>query len=121
MHLEYQQLWSDKIQHKSLRKMLYKENTNVLAYYIFKTALLVNKEQIFDWIYKHNINLLNFKETPDNIKMFCDEIIRLSKKSSTINTIKYGEHVLKKILKKNLKTELMNKILKSTNMTLLSV
>ena len=53
--------------------------------------------------------------------MFCDEIIRLSKKSSTINTIKYGEHVLKKILKKNLKTELMNKILKSTNMTLLSV
>ena len=121
MHLEYQQLWSDKIQHKSLRKMLYKENTNVLAYYIFKTALLVNKEQIFEWIYKHNINLLNFKETPDNIKMFCDEIIRLSKKPSTINTIKYGEHVLKKILKKNLKTELMNKILKSTNMTLLSV
>ena len=121
MHLEYQQLWSDKIQHKSLRNMLYKENTNVLAYYIFKTALLLNKEHMFEWLYTHNTNLLNFKETPDNIKLFCDEIIRLSKKQSTINRIKYGEQVLKKILKKNLKTELMNKILKSTNMTLLSV
>ena len=121
MHLNYQQLWSDKIQHKSLRNMLYKENTNVLAYYIFKTALLVNKEQICEWLYSHNTNLLNFKEIPDNIKLFCDEIIRLSKKPSTINKINYGEQVLKKILKKNLKTDLMNKVLKSSNMTLLSL
>ena len=121
MHLNYNILWSDEVKHKSMRNMLYKEDTNVLAYYILKTALLANKDKVFEWCLVHNHNLLNFKETPYNIRLFSDEIVRLSKSNSMRHLVKYGEHTLKKLLKQNMKTDLMSQILHSTRMTLLSV
>ena len=121
MHLTYKQIWSRDIKYKSMRKMLYKEKTNVFAYYILKTAMLINRADIFEWCVKYNNNILNFKESHYNIELFCNELIRLSRKKSTIDMIDYGDKILKQILHKNLKKDVMDKILHSLKMTLLTV
>lgn len=121
MHLNYKQVWDKDIKYKSMRNMLYKENTNVFAYYILKTAMLVNRSDIFEWSNKHNKNILNFKETPYHIELFCDELIKISRKNVMFTSIRYCEDVLKQLLKKNMKKELMDKILHSLRMTLLTV
>ena len=53
--------------------------------------------------------------------MFCDELIKISREKHMYESIEYGERILKEILKKNLRKEVMDKILHSARMTLLTV
>ena len=121
MHLTYEQLWSKDHKYKKMRNMMYKENTNVFAYYILKCSMLVNKDDIFNWCMRNNTNILNFNDKSDKIVMFCDELIKISREKHMYESIEYGERILKEILKKNLRKEVMDKILHSSRMTLLTV
>jgi len=56
------------------RKFLYKEKSNIFAYYILKMVLLMHADQFITWCIKHNSNILNFKKTNGNLNKFYEFI-----------------------------------------------
>lgn len=52
----------------------YKENTNVLSYYILKTILLSKWNLFIDWCKENNTNLLLFSNKPEKQLIFCQYI-----------------------------------------------
>lgn len=71
MGLRYQDLYLNNLQSETLRKALYKENTNVLSYYVIKTVLLNNYPDFLLWCEKNNLSLIAFKKTIVNQRKFC--------------------------------------------------
>ena len=55
---------------KSIRKYLYKENSNVFAYYIIKTLLLYYYNDFWEWCKKYNHNILSFHKSKENLDRF---------------------------------------------------
>jgi len=72
MNLTYEQLYSQCDDCQSIRNMAYKENTNVLAYYVLSFILMYNYQHFMHWCNTNNISLFNFKKTPNNLKQFCN-------------------------------------------------
>ena len=88
------------------RKTLYKENSNVLAYYIIKTILLNNYQGFFEWCSKNNLSLLQFKKTVGNLDQLCLFIERNYKTKSMLYGVKCAEDMYfdkKKITGKKMK------------------
>ena len=71
MGLTYKSLYSNDKIHSSLREKLYKEKTNVLAYYVIKTVLMSNYEQFLEWCFTNNNSLFLFKKTQKKLMDFC--------------------------------------------------
>ncbi len=70
MELKYIHLsYTDTIS-KSIRKYLYKENSNVFAYYIIKTLLLYYCNDFWEWCKKYNHNILSFHKSKENLDRF---------------------------------------------------
>jgi len=73
--LDYKELYekSDIAQNK--RKSKYKEETNVLSYYIIKSIFMFYIDDYIHWCFDNNSNneifTLQMKHTPDNIKKYC--------------------------------------------------
>lgn len=57
MSLNYYNLFAKDMENHSLRETMYKENTNVLSYYIIKTILLNNYGGFLNWCKIHNLSL----------------------------------------------------------------
>lgn len=77
--LDYKELYekSDIAQNKRERK--YKEDTNVLSYYIIKSILMFYINDYIHWCFDNNktyteLFTLQMKHTPDNIKKYCNFI-----------------------------------------------
>lgn len=83
MNLTYEMLYK---KHPTI-KHLYKENTNVLAYYIITFILMFHHIDFFEWCRKNNLidsspntstlifsSILNFEKTTENQNKFCDFI-----------------------------------------------
>ena len=68
MGLRYTNLISNLEIDKSFRELLYKEDTNVFAYYILKVVLLYNAVDFLKLCEKINTNILSFDKTPQNFK-----------------------------------------------------
>ena len=66
MGLSYKQLYSDDDASVGMRKMMYKEKSNIFAYYIVKALLLYKYDDFLLWCKKHNKNILQF----NNLKAF---------------------------------------------------
>ena len=75
MGLTYKNLYSENKIHESIREK-YKENANVLSYYVIKTVLMSNYETFLFWCFTNNISLLMFKKTHKNLMEFCAFIER---------------------------------------------
>jgi hypothetical protein len=71
MGLRYENLYSQDSQSQMLRENLYRENTNVFAYYIIKTILLSHYQEFMGWCEKEHISLFDFKKTSQHQKNFC--------------------------------------------------
>lgn len=70
MGLSYEQLYNRKEESGSsvARKYLYRENTNVFAYYIIKTIMLFYHVEFLEWCDIHNGTfLVKFKQTKANL------------------------------------------------------
>lgn len=100
MGLSYKDLYLKSEFSKNLRDNLYKENTNVLAYYILKTILLNNFQGFITWCDKNNNSLLDFKKTIENQNHFCDFIIKNYKTKSMLESVYDAEEFLSKLKKK---------------------
>jgi hypothetical protein len=100
MGLQYKDLYSNSNHSQILRENLYKENTNVLSYYIIKTVLINNYQGFLSWCKTNNLSLLDFKKTTGNQKQFCKFIEKNYKTHSLLYGIYESEVFLSKIKKK---------------------
>ena len=121
MNLNYEQLYKKGSKYDAIRDTLYKENTNVLAYYII-TAILMNDYQVFlEWCNSNNTSLLQFKKTTSNQEKLCEFIVKKYKTTGFLKEIQCIEKLfrtLKSNKNKNLSTKNMNFILKNLRMTI---
>jgi hypothetical protein len=110
MGLTYRDLYSKTEYAKVHRENLYKEKTNVLAYYVVKTVMLNNFQGFLSWCSKHNFSLLDFKKTIGNQHEFCEFIRKNYKTSSMLDGVDESEEFLSKLKKKkgNMKYILSN-------------
>jgi hypothetical protein len=116
MGLTYTDLYSNKGYSNTLRDNLYKENTNVLSYYIIKTILMNTFQSFLAWCSINNFSLLQFKKTNANQIEYCKFIQRFYKSNSMLQNIQNTEAFLLKISKKN--TSVNNYVLSNLRMTI---
>ena len=70
MGLRYNNLYKKSPLSIGLRKLLYKEKTNVLCYYVIKLILLYNSDDFLTWCLLNNSNILAFDKSPGNLRKF---------------------------------------------------
>ena len=99
MDIEYRHLIEKTAYSDSLRKTFYKENTNVLSYYILTTILLNNYQDFLIWCKANNTTMLQFKKTSDAQNRFCDFIAARYKRTEFIYNIDCSEKLINKISK----------------------
>lgn len=116
MGLTYNDLYSKTTHSRLLRENLYKENTNVLSYYIIKTILINNYQGFLYWCQKNNLSLLDFKKTLGNQNEFCRFIERNYKTSSLLNNINETNIFYSKLYGK--KNKNLNYILSNLRMSI---
>jgi hypothetical protein len=88
MGLKYHNLYScDKIS-LTARRYLFKEKTNVFAYYIIKTLLLYNNVDFLLWCEKNNNNnFICFNKSPRMLNIFLDFIKNIHNDTYFLNDI----------------------------------
>ena len=97
MGLNYHQLYSSSRESEIARSMLYKEKSNVFAYYIITSILLSNYPLFMSWSYCNNLNFIEFTNTLSNLNNFYELIKKtyLSKKYlSYVDNYEYFLHSL---------------------------
>ena len=82
MGLTYQHLCDSSLQH--ICKKLYKENSNVFAYYILTCILLNNLNDTIQWCSRNNIMIFRFKQTPANLTNYVQYIKEKYKKKKFV-------------------------------------
>jgi len=80
-------------------KNQYKENTNVLSYYIIKLVLIYHYQDFLLWCKMNNgeASLFSFKKTSTNLNEFCKFIEKKYKTKLLLNEIKWYEVWLHKL------------------------
>ena len=104
MNLEYRQLYESDIQSDSIRKTLYKENTNVLSYYVITMILIFNYQSFLSWCNTNNTSLLQFKKTTASQASFCDFIEKKYKNSDLLYAIDCTVRLFKNVKTAHIKT-----------------
>ena len=99
MDIEYRHLIEKTAYSDSLRKTFYKENTNVLSYYIITTILLNNYQDFLIWCKANNTSMLQFKKTSDAQNRFCDFIATRYKRPEFLRNIECSEKLINKLIK----------------------
>ena len=84
MGMQYINLFGTDQISQNVRKYLYKENTNVFAYYIIKTLLLYYNYEFMVWCKKYNTNILCFHKSTENLNRFYQFIKNHYKKKQFI-------------------------------------
>ena len=100
MGLSYKDLYLNKLENQLLRETLYKENTNILAYYVIKTVMMNNYPSFLSWCDKNNLSLIAFKKTIANQQKFCEFIEKNYKSASMLENIDNSELFLEQLKKK---------------------
>ena len=89
MGLSYSSLYGTSEADAYLRKNMYREKSNIFAYYIVGAILMNDFEGFLRWCFQHNTSLLQFQDTPNNIISFMDLIENGHNTQSLIQTIKF--------------------------------
>jgi hypothetical protein len=100
MGLNYEAMHSSKDYAKILRDNLYKENTNVLSYYVVRMILMTNVQATLNWCDEHNGMhlLLQFKKTAQNQRAFCDFIGKNYNNTYTLNSVGCMQRVWRELI-----------------------
>jgi hypothetical protein len=97
MGLSYSNLYENTSDSKILRDTLYKEDTNVLAYYVITLTLLNSYQEFLSWCNLNNDKLLQFKNNTATVNKFCNFIGKKYKNANLLNGIKCAELLLSKL------------------------
>jgi nucleoside diphosphate kinase len=117
MGLNYHNLYKKDNFSYNLKKTLYKENSNVLSYYIITLILIDNYQDFLLWCNINNTELLQFKNTKKNLEKYCNFIETNYKSKSIINGVDCTKKILsitKLVSKKNKE---LNYVLNNLRMT----
>ena len=89
----------------SKRRNLYREKTNVFAYYVISAILLNNVHLFLKWCVVHNSNLFLFSQNAASVTQFIDFIFKEYKNPGLLDTIRTLEkkHSKKKFINTNLR------------------
>jgi hypothetical protein len=117
MGLNYYSLYSKNRYATMVRQNLYKENTNVLAYYVLKLIVLNNYQGFLSWCNVNNFSLLQFKKTQANQLEFVKFIEKNYKTKSMLQGIACMEAFLEKTLKSK-QTKKSKHVLNTMRMTI---
>lgn len=103
MGLNYEAMHSSKEYARILRDNLYKENTNVLSYYVVRMILMTNVQATLNWCDVNNGSnmLLQFKKTAQNQRAFCDFIGKYYNNSYTLNSVGCMQRVWRELITKH--------------------
>lgn len=101
MNIDYRNLYEKTDVSANLRTTLYKEDTNVLSYYVITTILIYNYQSFLHWCKTNNTSMLQFKKTTANLKGFCNFIEKKYKAPKILEAIDCTETFSKKIAKSN--------------------
>jgi len=101
MGLKYKDLYSKTSQSVMMRETLYKEQTNVLAYYVITQILMNNYQGFLSWCKSNNLSLLAFKKTAGNLDEFCKFIGKNYKTKSMLDSIENMEKLMARLKKDN--------------------
>jgi hypothetical protein len=104
MGLKYQDLYYKTQHSKIMRNTFYKENTNVLAYYVIKTILLNNYQSFLSWCKINNLSLLQFKKTSSNQSEYCKFIEKNYKSKTMLENVKNMDDFYVKFKEHNFKS-----------------
>lgn len=94
MGLLYKDLYSKGEASAILRETMYKEESNVLSYYVIKLILMNNYQGFLNWCNTNNTSLLQFKKTTKNQRDFCDFIEKNHKTRSMLDGVVCTEKIL---------------------------
>jgi hypothetical protein len=97
MSLTYTNLYKKEMNDHILRETMYKEKTNILAYYVIKTILLNNYNGFLEWCKTHNFSLLQFNKTNKNITDYCVFIENNYKRSDMLRNVQQTEHFFREL------------------------
>lgn len=97
MKLEYKQLWENGQNSDTIRNALYKEDTNVLSYYVITLILIYNYQSFMSWCNNHNTSLLQFNKTTKNQMEFCYFIETKYKSPKFLQGIKCVTELFQKV------------------------
>ena len=73
------------------KRTIYKEKTNVLSYYVFKSIYMWNMEFVYQWVLQSNNKSLKFLETKENLHSFIGIISDHYKDDSFLYNIRQME------------------------------
>lgn len=100
MGLTYKDLYSPSKKSQLMRANLYKENTNVLSYYVIKLVLLNNYQGFLLWCSQFNTSLLQFKKTLEAQKQFVGFIYKNYNKRNMLENVLNTEYFLDELDRK---------------------
>ena len=92
------------------RKTLYKENSNILSYYVIKTILLSNYQGFLTWCNTNNLSLIQFKKTTQNLDEFCKFIQQNFKTASMLRGVNCAEKMVAMVGTKSKKSRTSKKL-----------
>jgi heme/copper-type cytochrome/quinol oxidase subunit 1 len=115
MNMEYRQLYEKTDISQMVRNTMYKEDTNVLSYYVITLILIYNYQSFLGWCKTNNTELLQFKKSPGSQKSFCDFIEKKYRAPKMLKAIDCSDAFFKKIKNKTNKKEKSSNSLFLTN------
>jgi hypothetical protein len=118
MGLTYKDIYKKNVISENMRKTMYKEDTNVLSYYVITLILLNNYQDFILWCNINNIEILNFKKTAKNLDEFCKFIEKKYKTKNILEGVECTEKLLYRVKKSTRKQKDMLYLLKNLRMTI---
>lgn len=115
MNMEYSNLYEKTNLAQNIRNTMYKEDTNILSYYIITVILIYNYQSFLGWCKTNNTSLLQFKKTSANQKSFCNFIEKKYKSSKMLKAIDCSNTFFKKIKPKGIISNKKEDIMFLTN------
>ena len=105
MGLSYEVLISNSKDNQVLKDTLYKEDSNILAYYVIKAIIMCNYKDFLIWCKNNNTSLLQFKTTQKNQTLFCDFIKKHYNQDSFLSQVTCFEEYTSELLEKHRKAK----------------
>lgn len=118
MSLTYKDLYNKTTISENLRNTLYKEDTNVLSYYVLTLILINNYQDFLLWCDTNNMVILNFKKSKGNLDEFCKFIEKKYKTKNMLESIECTEKLLNHFKTMAKRQKKLYYILKNLRMTI---
>jgi hypothetical protein len=118
MDMSYKNLYEKSVTSEYIRKTMYKEDTNVLSYYIITLILFNSYQEFLSWCNTNNTSLLQFKKTTANLDSFCKFIEKKYNSKTMLDGVSCIERLVGKVNRNSRKTKDMLYMANNLRMTL---